>query len=75
MHTCETKQVWSVALEELKTEIFKENQLSPAQQEWHSTYCYGIPSVWVTMWKRCDMSPGDFSPDNSLMCVSQFMLN
>lgn len=49
MHTCETKQVWSVALEELKTEIFKENQLSPAQQEWHSTYCYGIPSVWVTM--------------------------
>lgn len=47
MHTSEAKQVWSVVLEELETEIFKENQLSTAQQQWPNAYYFGIHSVQV----------------------------
>lgn len=63
MHTCETKQVCSVAPEELETEIIKENQLSTAQGPWCNTYYFGIRSILVTMWKRCDMPSVGFCPD------------
>lgn len=63
MRPSETKQVRSVVSEELETEIYKENQLSTAQQHWSNMY-FGIHSVLVNMWKRCVMSLENFCPDN-----------
>lgn len=48
-HTCETKQVRSVILEELETAMFKGNQLLTARQYWYNTYNFGVLSVLVTM--------------------------